>query len=574
MKYQLVNENFKESYVNSLLKARGVNNIYNFLNPTEDCLNSYEDLDNIKEAAILLVSKLKEGNKILIIVDSDVDGFTSAAITYLYLQKVAPMVEIEYWLHEGKQHGLEDHIEKLLDQNDYDLLITPDASSNDYKYHEMLKNIDLPVLVLDHHLVDEQISNNAVIINNQTSPSYKNKDLTGAGVVFQFCRYLDWVFGVDYAKNFIDLAALGIVADMASMLSLENRYIIKTGFNRIRNFFFNVLVEKQSFSMGGKVTPITVAFYVVPLINAMIRVGSIEEKTRLFEAFIDGEKTVLSNKRGAKGEPEFLAVESARECTNAKTKQNNLKEKITEILESKIYKKGLLDNEILFIKLDEEDDIFPQELTGLIAMQLSARFKKPTIVARVTDDGHVKGSMRGVNGSELESFKDFLEDSTFFEYVSGHDNAAGISIYEESLFNFHKYANEKLKDIDFGQNYHEINFSRYAVDEDLYSLVLEIGLADELWGQNNSTPKILVKGINLNQNEYQIIGKNKDTVKFTKNGVDYIHFRAKDMIEKLEEFENLTLEIIGEAKINEWGGRTKPQVIIKDYSINDGNLSF
>jgi hypothetical protein len=112
------------------------------------------------------------------------------------------------------------------------------------------------------------------------------------------------------------------------------------------------------------------------------------------------------------------------------------------------------------------------------------------------------------------------------------------------------------------------------VDEDLYSLVLEIGLADELWGQNNSTPKILVRGINLNQNEYQIIGKNKDTVKFTKNGVDYIHFRAKDMIEKLEEFENLTLEIIGEAKINEWGGRTTPQLIIKDYSINDGNLSF
>lgn len=46
------------------------------------------------------------------------------------------------------------------------------------------------------------------------------------------------------------------------------------------------------------------------------------------------------------------------------------------------------------------------------------------------------------------------------------------------------------------------------------------------------------------------------------------------MIEKLEEFENLTLEIIGEAKINEWGGRMTPQIIIKDYSINDGNLSF
>ena len=83
---------------------------------------------------------------------------------------------------------------------------------------------------------------------------------------------------------------------MMSMLSYENQYIIQTGFKNINNFFFKVLIDKQSYSMNNKITPITVAFYIVPMINAMIRVGSMDEKERLFLAFIDGEKLVPSNK--------------------------------------------------------------------------------------------------------------------------------------------------------------------------------------------------------------------------------------------------------------------------------------
>ena len=72
--------------------------------------------------------------------------------------------------------------------------------------------------------------------------------------------------------------------------------------------------------MGGAVNATTVAFYIVPMMNAMIRVGSMEEKSRLFIALVDGHRQIPCNKRGSKGTTEEVAIESLRECTNAKAK--------------------------------------------------------------------------------------------------------------------------------------------------------------------------------------------------------------------------------------------------------------
>jgi single-stranded-DNA-specific exonuclease len=72
--------------------------------------------------------------------------------------------------------------------------------------------------------------------------------------------------------------------------------------------------------MNNVVTPMSVAFYIVPMMNAMIRVGTMEEKQRLFRALIDGHEKIPCNKRGAKGTLEEAAVESLRECTNARSR--------------------------------------------------------------------------------------------------------------------------------------------------------------------------------------------------------------------------------------------------------------
>ena len=337
-----------------------------------------------------------------------------------YIRALAPELGMSFLLHEHKQHGLEDCCQTILDgEIDYDLIILPDSSSNDFKYHELLGERGTRCLVLDHHEVDEKIfSTHACIINNQLSEYYNNKDLTGAGVAWQFCRYYDQLHSINYSNNLIDLAALGICGDMGSVLSMENRYIMHTGFANINNYFFKSAIEKQSYSMGGAVNATTVAFYIVPMMNAMIRVGSMEEKSRLFIALVDGHRQIPCNKRGSKGTTEEVAIESLRECTNAKAKQGRITDQMVEKLEQKIFKYDLLENKILFVRLDDNDN-FLSEINGLISMKLAAKFKRPTIVARLGPDGFDKGSIRNISDCELTDLKAFLNESGYFEYVQG-----------------------------------------------------------------------------------------------------------------------------------------------------------
>ena len=587
MKTRLVNTNFKSDYIRNLLTERGVTDVDKFYEPTPDCLQAPCDLENIDKAATLLEKTIKSSEKILIVTDCDVDGFTSATIMYNYLKDLAPEIEIDYLLHEGKAHGLQDHIKSLLNEGkNYGLIILPDSSSNDYVYHEQLKEINTPVLVLDHHITDTQLSDNAVVVNNQLSPLYRNKELTGAGVVYQFCRYLDWHFKSEdtNADKYMDLAAVGIIGDMGSMLELENRYIAYNGLKQINNKLIWAFAEKQAYSITGAMgasrqqiinalNPISVAFYIVPLVNAMIRVGTMAEKTRLFEAFLNGDKLIPSGKRGAKGTFEKAGVEAARECSNARNRQNKLLEDAMFKMEVKIVNNNLLDNKILFCRLEEEDD-FPSELNGLLAMKLSAKYKKPTIVARKCPDGVNKGSMRGLNQSELRSFKEFLEGSGLFTLVAGHDNAAGAQIPDKNLSAFHNYANEALAEIDFGENCYDVNFERIAADSDLEALIVDVCSHGGIYGQCNSEPYIHVTDINFTNDDVQIMGKGADTVKIVKNGIAYMKFKATDLIEDLRKYDEIKMEIVGRANLNSWGGRVTPQIFIEDYEVSNGALGF
>ena len=578
MKYVCNHKNILKDYGREVLRLRGIEDPESFLNPTAECLQSWRDLDNIVEGVNLLLSTInKENAHLALIVDCDVDGYTSSAIFYNYLKTIKPEVKITYFLHEGKQHGLEDTWQVILNSKDkYDLLVVPDAGSNDYEYTEKLKTINLPILILDHHIVEEdtKIGENCILINNQTSPNYRNKNLSGAGVMYQFCRAIDEIAGYNFANDFIDLAALGICADMMSGLEIENQYIWKTGFSNIKNYFFKVLCDKQAFSLNGKIYPIGVSFYIAPLINAMIRVGTSEEKERLFKAFIDGQSLVPSHKRGAKGTLEKVAIESARECTNAKTHQDKQKKELAEGLEFKAHKHDLFENKILFIRLDD-DDIFPSELNGLLAMQLSAKHHMPTIIGRLNDEGYIRGSARGLSDSELTSFKDYLNSTGLFEYTAGHDNAFGISIKKENLDKLHAMANEDFKDIDFGNKVWDVDFVRIAADTDIAKIVYDLEPYEPIWSQQNNQPLIAINDIYINSSDIQVMGKNKDTMKFIKNGITYIKFFAKDLIQDLQQFPGLIhINIVGETAVNEWAGKTSPQIRIKDIEFEDGTLGF
>ena len=352
---------------------------------------------------------------------SDQVGYTSSAMLWNYIKEQYPESKLSYKIHSGKQHGLEDMIDGIESSGEkIDLLIIPDAGSNDYEYHKRLSDMGIPIIVLDHHEA-EKYSENAIVVNNQLSQNYPNKGLSGAGVVYKFLEVLDDKLGIQKADNYLDLAAVGIVGDMMTMTTIENRYIVSKGLSNIKNNCIEEIINKQSFSIKDKdhITPITVSFYIAPLINAVIRVGRESEKEVLFLSLIDGKRMVpkISRSKIVEGQFESLGEQNARNCVNARGRQNRAKDKAIEQLEMKIIKNGLDENKIIFVEIDNED--IDSTLTGLVAMQLMAKHKKPVIVARENDEGFLRGSARGDSKSELKDLRQFFIDSGYFEYAEG-----------------------------------------------------------------------------------------------------------------------------------------------------------
>ena len=607
MKYiRKTSRDITQDFSRSLLIDRGIlkegENTDWYFKPTFENLLDPLGLDHMEKGAELLLKHLKNGSHIRVYVDCDVDGFTSAAlfINYYnkYLKSNFPDVTISYHIPDGKEHGLRSVMDELVNGKICDLIVLPDSSSNDYPEHAELHAMGYDILVLDHHDADHY-SDNAVVINNQLSKDYENKALSGVGVVYKFINFFDaywWsqtpesqeeeAFRDFIYNDFLDLVALGEISDMMNMNTPENRYICDMGLSNIENTLFRAIVKKQCYSMfgiyeadfkesyyrSGDVTQIKVAFYVTPLINALIRVGSQSEKEQLFRGFIDGDTMIESTKRGAKGEMETVAEQATRNCVNARSRQNREKDKAIELLDIQISNNCLDENKILILNADELS--VSNNLTGLIAMGIAAKYKKPTMLGRISPDGYLKGSIRGREESELKDFKGFLKDSGYMDFVEGHANAAGFSIKESDIDRLCSYANDELANIDFNEGFYEADFVVQGNYSEITNLVMDIGSQSKLWGQTNDEPVIIIENITIPKSQIQTIGSKKDTVKFVFNGMTYMIFKAQNIIDKIFETPGDTLNITcaGRANINTWGNRTTPQIYIDEIEIKESSI--
>lgn len=141
-----------------LLKDRGIlpqseGDKQKFLHPLHSNEHSPELLDHMEEAWNMLKKHLMRGSKIYLVVDPDVDGYTSSSLVYLYLTDVLAKqgyeFKIEYHIPEGKEHGLQTLMPILTADKIADLIICPDSSSNDYEEHQILSEMGYDILVLD-----------------------------------------------------------------------------------------------------------------------------------------------------------------------------------------------------------------------------------------------------------------------------------------------------------------------------------------------------------------------------------------------------------------------------------------
>ena len=587
MKYiQKTTKTIKENFLKELLidrqliPANDEDYQARYFSPKKDNLEDFALLDNIMAGAECLEKHIKNKSRIYLVVDSDIDGFTSSAILYNYLMENFEDINIEYHIPDGKEHGLDTIMPLLEHEQKYDLIILPDSSSNDYECHKKLNEMGYEILILDHHEA-EKYSENAIVINNQLSKNYPNKSLSGVGVVYKFLQLLDERNGFDSADSFLDMVAVGECGDMMDLNTLENRFISDYGFSHLKNEGLRQLIKLQGYSIFGvkieeitesflnnaTITPINAAFYIAPLVNALIRVGSSKEKELLFQSFIKGKEIIPSTKRGHKGEFETIAEQSARNCYNARSRQNKEKEKALELLDIQISNDCLDDNKILILNADDID--VSNTLTGLCAMGVAAKYKKPVLLGRVNKDGYLKGSMRGRGESELKDFRSFLLESGYMDYVEGHNNAAGFALKESDIPKLYQYANKKLEDINFNEGFYEADFIINGNCSYLNEMIFDLWKGKNIYGQNCPEPIIVTQNLTIRPDNIKIIGAYKDTIKITFNNTTFMKFKAKDLIEQLQNYSGgFIATIVGRPSVNSWNGIETPQILIEDIEIN------
>ena len=571
MEYQLIVPRIPQdrmlSAVEQVLFNRGIlpENVEHYLNTTDADILNPAMITNIDQGARVLVQHIAQGDKVLIQIDSDCDGYTSAAALINYLNCLFPgfvQSNVYYRIHTGKQHGI--LLETVPD--DVKLVIAPDSSSNDYEVHQQLKSKGVDVLVIDHHEAD-MISENAVIINNQLC-DYPTKSLSGVGMVYKFCSYIDELLNVDYADQFLDLVALGMVADMMDLRDFETRHLITRGLENIRNPYFKGMVDKQAYSLKDGISPIGVAFYIAPYVNATIRMGTQEEKLMLFESMLDyrGYELVPSTKRGCKGQQETRVEQACRNCTNIKNRQTKARDAALENIERIIKEKNLLENKILVVKL--ETFAADRNLTGLIANQLMAKYQRPVLLLNKTEDGW-EGSGRGYDKSKFDNLREFLKESDLVMYAEGHANALGVGITDEAFKSFIEYSNRELTEFDFTPCY-KVDFIFSGADFRGKDIV-EIAELKSLWGQGVDEPFVAIEHINVYAGNVVLMSPDKSpTLKITlPNGTSLIKFKSsQEEYEKLRsETGCITINVVGKCERNVWNGTVTPQIIIEDYEI-------
>lgn len=569
MEYQLINKPISRlQEIEQILMNRGIPliDVYRYLHTSPVDIIPPTEIANIKEGAALLVKHISQNSKVMLQIDSDCDGFTSFAVFMNYLNNLFPAFvqnNIVYKTHKGKSHGIDmDEIPK-----DTKLVIALDASSNEYEIHKKLREAGTDVLIIDHHEATE-VSPDACVINNQLC-DYPNKSLSGVGMVYKFCCYLDQLLDVDHADKYLDLVALGMIADMMDLRYFETKHLIQLGCENIRSPFIKMMMARNEYSIKGQLTPFTVGFYIAPYINAVARVGTQEETLLLAESMLEyrAYEQIPSTKRGCSGQTESRVEQACRTANNVRNRQNKARDVSTEFVDKLIETNNLLDNKILVVQAPKANGL-DTNITGLIGNQTSAKYQHPVLILNERNhDGEIwwEGSARGLSDSELTNFKEFLINTGLVEYAEGHPNAFGVGIKDQNIQKFIEFTNEKLKDIDFRPIYW-VDFI-YKSDTLNPNTILTIGQYNYLWGQSLDKPKIAIEDINITPNNVQVM--KGPSLKFTINGIEYIKFKAAE--EEIKLFQDnaiVNITIVGECDINTWGGVERPQIIIVDYEVN------
>ena len=568
-----MNVNYLEEYLKTLGIAPEV--VSHFMN--EPCAADQDNpflLTNMNEAVEKAYYNLIMPDAHMFVqVDSDTDGYTSSAVLINYVKRRFPNAKVSYALHPGKEHG-------IVPANipaDATLVVIPDAGSNNYAEQKEVISSGKTLIILDHHEVNNYEDTGAILVNNQFSRDFCNKNLSGVGIVYMFIKAMDEIFfeNDQIHRDYLDLTAVGIIADAMNMTALGNNYIAYYGLSSIKNPFIQELALKQARGIKNpeRLTKTDVAFYIAPVINGVIRSGAPEDKQMVFRALTEENSTeVFNHEWRGKITPENLYQHAVRLAANAKSRQDSAKKKSFEWLCGEIRANGYDKDNIVIATLDAKQSTkVSANVTGLIAMELVKEFNKPCLVLRETEFNGKKvygGSGRNGNFYGLPSLLDFLHESKLVEYAEGHANAHGTFIEPDKIQPLRDYANRTLNPQIFDDKVFEVDYWFHTGEIIDKEMLFAFASCGDIWGNGLPRP-IFAFDFNFSGADIQVMGASGDSVKIKKDGVDFVAFKDAELVKKLKSINNGHAQIVGAPSLNEWMGRQSIQIMIDDIEIED-----
>ena len=503
--------------ISTIFDKRGIDDFSHFLNPNDDDLIPLDRLHNIDKAFDIIDEGLIMGYKFEVIFDTDCDGITAGSIMYKWLKNFTNNVTT--YINKGKEHGVKNYD---ISACDADIIIIVD-SINEPECYEKFKGKQ--VIILDHHIIPDNFNANVILVSSAND--YPNPQLSGAGVVWKFCKYCDEMFLTDYADNLVDLATCGLIADMMDMTSAENRYICSLGFNNVQNTGIKKINGSYKFDSQA------VSFGIAPLVNAANRLNLNTEALKLFIS-----------------EDEKEVAKTVKNLKSAKEEQNTI---VSDLMPSiREQAKSQLDNKVMFFVVNTDAGI-----SGLIANKLIAEYQRPVFVLKKTDKGYA-GSGRGYG---IKDFRQLCEGCGFT--VMGHPEAFGVSIDTDKFQEAFDRLNESLKDVEFAET--KLADVELNLEQITDQLIDNFKSVNKISGEGFKPLSVVIRNITDYDVGYMSGGKH---LKISAGDVVIIKWNFNG---SFEEFDGRPFSIIGGLTSGYFGRTYYKQIIIDDYMFEGGD---
>jgi len=388
-----------------------------FLHPEKNPSTPFPEIEKAVEPLNLAI---RNGDRICVWGDFDVDGQTSTALLVQTLQALGADVVYYIPIRGKESHGV--HIESLQPILDggVKLLLTCDTGITAHEAVDYCNSRGVDVVITDHHDLGETLPNAKAVVNPKLLPEdHPLKNLAGVGVAYKLAEALLALSDqqVAISNSLLDLVALGLIADVA-LLRGETRSLAQKGIQALRTtnrLGLQVMAELAGASLET-LTEETIGFTFAPRLNALGRLSDANPAVELL---------ITDNASRAR----VLAAQI--EGLNAQRRL--LTSQVTAAAEAQLRENPSLLSEPVIVLAHPN---WPGGVVGIVANRLVERYHKPALLLTEGEDGILRGSARSVEGlhitEAIASQKDLLLG------FGGHPMAAGLSLLKENLPAFRK----------------------------------------------------------------------------------------------------------------------------------------